>query len=83
MKDGVKYILTPMMGERNTKEKSTLIVCPTQKAFIEECKDSQLVYILMVKASSGKEEERDVPIEVSSLIKEYQDLFSKELPHGL
>ena len=86
-KNGRKIILGPIKEGSVPKAskvegKPSLLIVNNKDEFDRECKELNQVYVVVVMNGEPKKV-AEIPEEIQPLIKEFEELFPKELPAGL
>ena len=89
-KGGIKYALVPFTRKNQPKAlqaegRNFLTIVHDPSSLMGECKETREVHLMVVK---GEVESRDlvgaqIPMEVQTLLKEFDDVIPKDLPIGL
>ena len=89
-KEGVRYTLLPIVEKNQTKafeveRRNFLTITHKHTEFVRECRDTQEVYLLVVKGESVSEplKVNQIPMEVQRLLEEFHDVVLKELPNEI
>ena len=76
----------PKLSASTMSEKKNLVLFATKREMIEVCENpsSVLHYVLLCKDEAPKtNNSHNLPLALSSLLQEFQDVFPDELPPGL
>nr|GMC93171.1 Transposon Ty3-G Gag-Pol polyprotein [Ipomoea batatas] len=77
-----KIVIPPAVWAKSPTQKTCAItILDRWKNFVEEAKDTHTVLVLIAKDSGSITD--DIPGELRSLLKEFADIMSNELPDGL
>jgi hypothetical protein len=80
--DGVQHKLKPLKEEEEEKVCSNARICLVDgRKFLEGMKHEHMCFVLIPRVD--KEDTKEVPIEVSNLLLEFQDIISANVPKGL
>ena len=87
LKSGRKIVLDPIKEGNVPKAskmegKPSFLIVNNKDEFDRECKESKHVYVVVVTNGEPKKVV-EIPEAIQPLIKEFEELFPKELPPGL